>query len=59
MGRDEPSADGYYVAIRGQKGYQGLTDAQIAEQLNCATKTVERKRKRLREKAERWAAKMM
>lgn len=33
----------------------GMTDEQIARELNCSTKTIERKRKRLREKADRWA----
>jgi RNA polymerase sigma factor (sigma-70 family) len=34
---------------------QGLTAAEVAEQLNCSPRTVERKLKRLREKAQRWA----
>jgi DNA-directed RNA polymerase specialized sigma24 family protein len=33
----------------------GIGDEQIARELNCSTKTVERKRKRLRERAEKWA----
>jgi DNA-directed RNA polymerase specialized sigma24 family protein len=33
----------------------GMTDEQIARQLDCSTKTVERKRKRLREMADKWA----
>jgi DNA-directed RNA polymerase specialized sigma24 family protein len=33
----------------------GLSNAEIAKHLDCATKTVERKLKRLREKAQQWA----
>lgn len=33
----------------------GLSNAEIAKHLDCATKTVERKLKRLREKARQWA----
>jgi len=34
---------------------EGLTDASIAEQLNCSTKTVQRKMQRLREEVRKWA----
>ncbi len=34
---------------------QGMTAAQLAKHLNCAPRTVERKLKRLREKAKKWA----
>jgi DNA-directed RNA polymerase specialized sigma24 family protein len=37
----------------------GIGDTQIARELNCSTRTVERKRKRLREKAEKWATRNM
>lgn len=34
---------------------EGLTDASIAEQLNCSPKTVQRKMQRLREEVRKWA----
>ncbi len=34
---------------------QGMSAARLAEYLNCAPRTVERKLKRLREKAKKWA----
>lgn len=33
----------------------GLSDEQISQELNCSVRTVERKRRRLRDKADQWA----
>jgi len=34
---------------------QGMTDQELANRLDCSTKTIERKRRRLSEKARKWA----